>query len=446
MTDGLVFLFGLYFLLKFSLKLTLISLLLLPLYIFAMRVFSSKIKRQSETFQEGYSQVFGFLYEVIQMIFLIKTLVLNEYTVSVIRKKLQDFYKIKLHQNKVNVLFITVVALIGGLSPVFVLYFGGLEIIRHRISLGTLIAFNSFLGYIFGPTKNYLNYGSNLSSALASFERIQTILSMKKDENRSDSLEEIHSLSFQNVSFRYDGRPIVKNMTFQIVRGERIGIFGSIGSGKTTLIKLMLGLYDEYQGVIAYNGFDIRGLSQLTKKVGIIPQDNILFSDTIRNNIILGNRKGDEKTMKQIASDLRLEEMLKGKENGLDYELKHGGTGLSGGEKQKIAAARLLFRNPDLAILDEGTAHLDIENENLIMDRIFQFSRDKILIIISHRLNKIINCNRIIYIRKGEIIDIDGHEELCRKHPEYLQAYLKQSEEKGGEQCRSEGNGSLLQV
>lgn|GEM_PF-2771712 len=439
-TDALVFIFGLYFLLKFSLKLTVISLLLLPFYIYVMRAFSSRIKRQSEAFQEGYSQVFGFLYEIIQMIFLIKTLLLNEYASGVIRGKLQDFYKIKLRQNKVNVLFMTVVALIGGLSPVFVLYFGGWEIINHRISLGTLIAFNSFLGYIFGPTKNYLSYGSNLASALASFQRIQAILGMKRDEERGEAIDEIRSVAFRDVSFGYEGTLTVKNLTFRIDRGERLGLFGAIGSGKTTIIKLLLGLYDGYLGVIEYNGRDIRTISKLTKKVGIIPQDNILFSDTVYNNISLGNRHGDERGLERIAAELRIHEMLKGKEKGMDYELKHGGTGLSGGEKQKIAAARLLYRNPDLVILDEGTAHLDIENELLIMGRLVRFTHDKILIIISHRLTNMVGCDRIIYLRDGEIVDIAGHEELCRKYPEYLDAYLKQSEERRRESWNQNGN------
>lgn len=427
-TDLLMFMVGLYFIFRFSVKLSIISLLLLPFFVFTLVIFSKKIKEHSDYFQEAYSNVYGFFYELVQMIFLVKTLLLYDFANSKLKNILLDFYHVKKKNSIVNVLFSTLIALIGGLSPIIVLYIGGLEIINNKLSLGTLIAFNSFLGYIYGPTRNILNYGSDLASSLASYQRIHHILNLNKEKDDGDRLSKINKIELKDVNFSYNSLVALSNINFKIERGEKIGILGKIGSGKTTLIKLLLGLYDNYSGEILVNDKNIKSYSKITEKIGVIPQDDFLFSDTIYNNIRIGNPQKDVGKISELVEKLRLNEMIKKKENGINYKLDYQGIGLSGGEKQKIVAARLFFRNPDLVIIDEGTSNLDAENENFILENICDFFKDRIIVIISHRFNNIIKCDKIIYLKEGRIIDVDIHENLYKKYDEYKELYLKQTE------------------
>jgi len=427
-TDLLMFMVGLYFIFRFSVKLSIISLLLLPFFVFTLVIFSKKIKEHSDYFQEAYSNVYGFFYELVQMIFLVKTLLLYDFANSKLKNILLDFYHVKKKNSIVNVLFSTLIALIGGLYPIIVLYIGGLEIINNKLSLGTLIAFNSFLGYIYGPTRNILNYGSDLASSLASYQRIHHILNLNKEKDDGDRLSKINKIELKDVNFSYNSLVALSNINFKIERGEKIGILGKIGSGKTTLIKLLLGLYDNYSGEILVNDKNIKSYSKITEKIGVIPQDNFLFSDTIYNNIRIGNPQKDVGKISELVEKLRLNEMIKKKKNGINYKLDYQGIGLSGGEKQKIVAARLFFRNPDLVIIDEGTSNLDAENENVILENICDFFKDRIIVIISHRFNNIIKCDKIIYLKEGRIIDVDIHENLYKKYDEYKELYLKQTE------------------
>lgn len=425
-TDVLMFLVGLYFIFRFNVKLAFISLALLPFFILVLKFFSQKIKNHSNYFQEEYSRLYGFFYEMINLIFLVKVLLLNNFASNKLGENLESLYKVKLKYNIVNTLFMSLIALIGALSPIIILYVGGVEIIGDRLSLGTLIAFNSFLGYIYGPTKNMLNYGSELISAVVAFNRISDMLSIEKEKNKKDvKLNNIDDITFKDVSFSYSSLPVLTHITFDIKKGEKVGVVGKIGSGKSTLMKLLMGLYDEYSGEILFNGTDIRNIDALTEKIGIIPQNNYLLSESIFENIRLGNLERGVDDISEIVKILKLEDLIEKK--GLEYKLNSEGSDLSGGEKQKLAASRVFFREPDVIIIDEGTSNLDADNEYMIKDNFFKYFKDRIIIIISHRFNNVKNCDKIIYLINGKIEDIDTHDSLLLKHDGYKELYDKQS-------------------
>jgi ABC-type bacteriocin/lantibiotic exporter with double-glycine peptidase domain len=425
-TDVLMFLVGLYFIFKFNIKLAFISLALLPFFVLILKFFSKKIKAHSNSYQEEYSRLYGFFYEMINLIFLVKVLLLNNFANNKLEVKLDLLYKVKLKYNIVNTLFMSLIALIGALSPIIILYVGGLEIIAGRLSLGTLIAFNSFLGYIYGPTKNMLNYSAELISAVVAFNRIRDMLNVEKENNRKNvKLDNINNVTFKDVSFSYSTLPVLRNVTFEIKKGERVGIVGKIGSGKSTLMKLLMGLYDEYSGKILFNDIDIRNIESLTEKIGIIPQDNYLLSESIFENIRLGNLERGVDDIFKIVKRLELEDLIEKK--GLEYRLNSEGSDLSGGEKQKIAASRVFFREPDVIIIDEGTSNLDADNEYMIKNNFFKYFKDRIIIIISHRFNNVKNCDKVIYLKNGKIEDIDTHDNLLLKHTGYKELYEKQN-------------------
>jgi len=430
-TDIFMFAIGLFFIFQFSVKLACISLLLLPFFIFSFSFFSKKIEKHSHNFQESYSIVYGFFYEIIQMVFLVKTLLLRGFVERKLKKILESFFVVKKKNTIVNTLFSTIIMFIGGLSPLIILYIGGLEIINGNLTLGTLIAFNSFLEYIYGPTKNLITYGSDISSALASFKRIQSILNLEKDVETGEKIDQIDSVSFKNVSFGYDSNVILHNISFKIKKGEVIGVFGKIGSGKSTLIKLLMGLYSDYRGEIQVNNKNIINYKNINKRMGIIPQDNFLFSDTIFNNIKIGNLEGDDEIISDIIESLKLNDFIKSRAGGIKYKLFANGIGLSGGEKQKIVAARMIYRNPDLLIIDEGTSNLDADSEYQIYKNILKNFKDKIVIIISHRFSNIVSCDRIIYLDNGKIKDVGKHKKLFANHEEYRELFFKQNNREG---------------
>jgi ABC-type bacteriocin/lantibiotic exporter with double-glycine peptidase domain len=425
-TDVMMFGIGIYFIFKFSVKLALISLAILPLFSLILKIFSKKIKEHSNYFQEEYSRVYGFFYDSVNLIFLLKVLLLEKYSDEKLKGRLHLLYKVKLKNYLVNGFYTTSVMFISGIAPIVVLYVGGVEVIRGHMSLGSLIAFNSFLNYIFGPTKNMLSYGADLISTMVSFKRIREILKLETETARFEELQGVDRIEFKNVSFAYDKDPVLKNISFELRKGEKIGVLGKIGSGKTTLMKLLMGLYNDYTGEITFNDKSIRTIKRLTEKIGIIPQDNYLFSESIIENIRLGNLNRDIKDIPKIIDRLQMNDLLVKK--GRDFCLNSEGSDLSGGEKQKIAAARVMFRDPEIVIIDEGTSNLDAKNEFIIKQSIFEQFNDSLIIVISHRFNNILDCDRIMYMKNGEIIDIDTHDNLFQKHSDYKDLYLKQNE------------------
>jgi ABC-type multidrug transport system fused ATPase/permease subunit len=188
-----------------------------------------------------------------------------------------------------------------------------------------------------------------------------------------------------------------------------------------------MGLYNNYSGEILINEKNILGYKNINSKMGIIPQENFLFADTIFNNIKMGDLEKKDSEISDHIKMLNLTDLTKKKDEGINYKLNSNGIGLSGGEKQKIAAARIMFRNPDLVIIDEGTSNLDAESEYIIYDNLFKYFKDKIIIIISHRFSNISACDSIIYLKDGEVKDIGKHDYLLNTHKEYNDLYLKQT-------------------
>jgi ABC-type multidrug transport system fused ATPase/permease subunit len=216
----------------------------------------------------------------------------------------------------------------------------------------------------------------------------------------------------------------LKNVTFEVKKGEILGIFGKIGSGKSTIIKLLLGLYDDYTGKIMVNNSSFSNMAAIRERVGVIPQDSYLFNESIVENVKIANTKCEPADIDNIIKRLELDQLIERK--GANHKISPDGSDLSGGERQKIAAARLIFKNPDVVIIDEGTSNLDAHSEYVIKEEIFEYFKERIIIIISHRFNNIILCDRIIYLKEGKIVDIDSHMNLFEKYADYKELYLKQ--------------------
>jgi len=422
----LIFCVGIFFIFTFSTKLSIIALSILPFFAFNIVFFTKKIKEKTKISQEEYGKVYGFFYEYIEMIFLVKTLILESFAERGLKKSLRSLFVVKLDRTLWSNLFSSLTAFIGGIAPVVILYFGGKEVITGSITLGTLIAFNSFLAFVFGPAKNVLNHGSSLASCFSSFERISEVLNLEQDKKSGVDINQLDKIEFRNVSFGYENNNVIlKDINFALNRNESLGIFGKIGSGKSTIIKLLIGLYGNYSGEIVINGINAKKIGNIFSKVGILPQDNFLFSTSVEENIRLGDITKAEQDIQNIVERFKLKKLMRDS-SGEKRILKYGGVGLSGGEKQKIVAARLVYRNPELVIIDEGTSNLDAESEDIIHQEVFRVFRDKMIIVISHRFNNIVRCDNILYLKEGQIVDCAPHHVLRKRYDEYEQLFLSQ--------------------
>ncbi len=328
---------------------------------------------------------------------------------------------------------------ISGTGTLALYWFGSFMIFDGKLTLGQLISFNTLSGFFLGPLKRLLTMQLHLQEVMISAERLTDIIDMEEECPDEENLEEVEKLEgdieFKNVSFSYGTRGrAVENVSFVIPAGKKVAFVGSSGSGKTTLLKLLMKFYQLEEGQILINGIDIADLktSSFREKIGYVPQESLLFSGTISENIAWGCENPDPKRI--LASSMASQsyefiQRLPEKFN--TYVGEHGST-LSGGERQRLAMARILMRNPDMLILDEATASLDSISEQAIMDTIFTRIQGRTVIMVAHRLSTIKDCDLIYVFNKGNLVEQGSHFELLAKNGFYKSLWRAQNEKSNG--------------
>jgi len=425
-TNVVTFIVGLGVIFYFSFDIGLLVLALLPVYILVFFYMSPKLKKQNLVVKEKKAKLTGFVEESLNGFEILKVLALENFRIQEIKKKWAGVIN-------ENLKWVMIVSLNGLLSsavvlfaPIAVLWYGGYLVITGSLTLGKVIGINRFLSYVFSPINSFITFNSQIQDANTSFERLKELEKFDKECYNGNKIELKPNSSIQiiGLDFSYGPNKILENLNLTIKGGITTAIVGSSGCGKSTILKLLVGLLKQNNGEIiigesSLNGVDVRSLRN---QVCLIPQNAYLFSGSLEYNIRLNDtsEKFDDYLFKVTGIDQFIKEfsLLNN-----DYEIGNRGLKLSGGQRQRIALARALIREPKILLMDEFTSEIDLINERDIINSIIDLRKGKTTIIVAHGLSAIINVEEIIVMSKNGVEEIGTHDQLIRNKKLYSELW-----------------------
>lgn len=321
----------------------------------------------------------------------------------------------------------------GGLVAVMVLAAQG--VVDGQMTIGDFVAVNTFLIQLYLPL-NILGFAyRETTQSLAEMEKMFELLSFERDVKDKPSAPDLilkdGTIRFNNVSFHYSpDRPILKNVSFEIPSGKSVAIVGPSGSGKSTISRLLFRFYDPIEGSVEIDGQDIRDVSQASvrRAIGIVPQDTVLFNDTIGYNIRYGRPEANDEDMQNAARLAKIDDFVARLPQGFQSMVGERGLKLSGGEKQRVAIARTILKNPKILVFDEATSALDTQTEQGIQQSLREVARERTAVVIAHRLSTVVECHKILVLKDGEIVEEGRHHELLQRGGEYARMWRLQAE------------------
>ena len=352
-----------------------------------------------------------------------------------------------------NRIFFIALTSIAAIATAVAYGIGGHLAINDQLTVGTLLAITALLARLYGPLTALSNVRVDVMSALVSFERVFEVLDLQPMVTESQNAKMLKTdkpeVTFDSVSFTYpsakeislasleavakpelvESGEVLKNISFTVLPGTLTGIVGPSGAGKSTISSLIPRLYDVTSGGIFIDGLDIRqySIKSLRENIGVVTQDSHMFHDSIYANLLYADSKVSKNEIENACRAAQIWDFIEGLPNGLDTVVGERGHRLSGGEKQRLAIARLLLKKPSLVILDEATAHLDSENEALVQAALKEVLKNRTSIVIAHRLSTIVNADQILVIDSGSIVERGTHEELVIKKGLYFDLYERQN-------------------
>ncbi|WP_337017824.1 ABC transporter ATP-binding protein [Oceanobacillus massiliensis] len=433
--DLITILIAIGLMLTMDVGLTIVSIILFPLFGFSIKYFFSKLRRLTRERSQALAEVQGHLHERIQGVPVTRSFALEEYEQEQFETRNRNFLDKALHHTDWNAKTFAVTNTITDLAPLLVIAFAGYQVIMGNVTIGTMVAFVGYLERVYSPLRRLINSSTTLVQAIASIDRVFEFMNEKYDivdkENAIDPGRVKGSVDFRNVSFRYEDEtnPVLKDINLNVRQGETIAFVGMSGGGKSTLISLIPRFYDVTGGAIQIDGIDIRDMKarSLRNNIGMVLQDNVLFSESIAMNIRMGNPDATDEEVIAVAKAANAHEFITSLTNGYDTLVGERGVKLSGGQKQRIAIARVFLKNPPVLIFDEATSALDLESEHLIQETMEKLASDRTTFIVAHRLATITHADRIVVVENGEIVEIGSHHELMQKQGSYYDLYQIQN-------------------
>lgn len=417
-------------------KLTLLSLLPVPFVVIGSKIFGKKIAPYYKRIWRRWSAVTSILADSIPCVRIIKSFAGEDRAVKKFEKYNKEWLGVDLKSAKISTAFPNIVSFIITCGSLAIWAIGGGSAIRNpngAVSVGMLVSFISYTTMFYGPVNFFANLNDSYQSALSSTERILDILEAEPENDVSEGFKPPMlrgKIEFKNVNFSFDRtKKVLNDINLTIEPGDIVGIVGTTGSGKSTLINLLMRFYDNYEGDILVDGQNIKNfdIGAYRAKIGYVQQEPMMFSDTIFNNISYGVPEASVEEVIHAADVANAHGFIARLPDAYDTVLGERGVGVSGGEKQRLSIARAVLKNPSIMIFDEATAAVDSETENLIQQAIDKLISGRTTLMIAHRLSTLRKANKIVVVDKGKIIEFGSPEELMALKGKYYKLIKIQS-------------------
>jgi len=405
-----------------SWKLALMSITIFPFYIFLNRYFKARIKKTSQLAQEKMEGIAGEVNEKLGGISIIQSFTHEEAEAKRFLRENKTYLFYRLANVKDNAMATSIIGFLTSIAPVIVVWYGAMQVIKRDLTVGELTAFYAYLGMFYQPLNRLTELNILLANSTAAIDRIFDIFSTSPEIVDSTSAKEVNGIKgeikFENVSFSYEpSRRALKHINVYIPACKTVALVGVSGSGKSTFVKLLPRFYDVTSGSITIDGINIRNITlrSLRKYIALVPQDPILFSGTISENILFGRPSASEEDIQAAAKMANAHDFIKQLPMGYQTQIGEGGVKLSGGQRQRLALARSFLKDAPILILDEATSALDSESENLIQQALQKLMKGRTTLIIAHRLSTIQMVDEVIVFHQGQIVEEGNHQELLSK-------------------------------
>ena len=416
-------------------KLTFAAIFIFPFYILTVYFFFGRLRKLTRVRSQALAEVQGFLHERVQGMSVIKSFAIEDNEAKNFDNHNKNFLQRAFQHTRWNAYSFAAINTVTDLGPIIVIGVGSYLAITGSITVGTLAAFVGYLEQLLGPLRRLVSSFTTLTQSFASMDRVFQLMDEDYDIKNGIGAQPIKiskgQIDLKHVSFKYNEneKEVLHDINLTINKGETVAFVGMSGGGKSTLINLIPRFYDVTQGEILIDHHNVKDFltGSLRNQIGLVQQDNILFSDTVKENILLGRPDATDDEVVEAAKMANAHDFISNLPNGYDTEVGERGVKLSGGQKQRFSIARIFLNNPPVLILDEATSALDLESEAIIQEALDVLSKDRTTLIVAHRLSTITHADRIVVMENGRIVETGTHQQLINKRGAYEHLYSIQN-------------------